>query len=657
MVNTSLLDSGEGKRAMTGTSKILTVSYGTFSCTLEGFDDPFSTMKSIAEYFRDLASDDRYFGAEPPTPDVEMLQNLAEKEVNRRVEARIADTGISLRQMDEEENSAKTEAFVETPAEIAPQEQPAVQNAVQPAPEVEDQPDSSDVESDEFDGAEDTFSPDAELDEADNMFFDAIDTTEEPLAVEAELPEPAPADVKARAESVAEKLSRIRAVVASSDAADAYLNDDYDEAPLTPRVSAEEMFAPVSDEDEAAEQAIFAEQFGNDPADLPAETVENTLDAVPTDTQKVSAPVDADIPEPEFEEDSVAEDNVARLLADDAEASEAEISDEDEEDIVAEADDEFDAEADDPVEPEVSNEIAEVEAATDVPEDEKPTAEAVGFYDGPEARIVRLERADLIEDEGDNDEDEDTPHRERLKPIADDNSDDVRRILQETDHRFQDGEGQRRRRIISQMRAAVAATKADRFFRDKRSSEETDAEEQSVYREDLSHVVRPRRPEDGANEGSSERPVLQEPRLAPLMLVSEQRVDNDGALVDGLQIRPRRILDEDEDGASQGESAQTEAPAGSFADFATKVGAKELADLLEAAAAYSAYIEGEPHFSRPAIMKRVAKFDPTLDISREVGLRTFGKLLRQGRIQKLQRGQFAIGAETQFSPTQRIAGE
>ena len=45
--------------------KILSVSYGIYSCELQGFDNPISELRSVTKYFCDVAAEDRLFGAEP----------------------------------------------------------------------------------------------------------------------------------------------------------------------------------------------------------------------------------------------------------------------------------------------------------------------------------------------------------------------------------------------------------------------------------------------------------------------------------------------------------------------------------------------------------------------------------------------------------------
>ena len=226
----------------------------------------------------------------------------------------------------------------------------------------------------------------------------------------------------------------------------------------------------------------------------------------------------------------------------------------------------------------------------------------------------------------------------------------MERIMSQTDAELNSPENSRRREAISQLKAAVAATEAARMMGDKMVASDVDDAE-NAFRDDLKHVVRPRRPVGEVSADlRSERP-----RPAPLKLVASQRIDIPPprpAPKPVMPVRPRRVsVQDDQDMASP---VVTPLQAGSFAEFAASMGATQLPDLLEAAAAYTSFVEGVEDFSRPQLMKKVQDM-AVEDYSREDGLRSFGTLLRQGRIMKTNNGRFVVSEESRFNPERKTA--
>lgn len=733
---------------MISNNKILTVSYGTFSCTLEGFDDSFGTMKAIAEYFRDLASDDRYFGAEPPQPDVEMLARIAEREISRRVDARehdgrfvlsaeqaktaeetalpdaapaeatsepapsdviaapeaevVSDSIAETEQLDTPEIEVVAEAEVidvidvaEEPADVAEVLEPETvtpeaseQEAL--SPEAPEAPAAIEVEEVEVAEVDDAVAADAEdMPPNAEEFFSQPEPVATPEATEdlteAEIVE---ATEAAAPDSIAAKLQRIRAVVSKSqedaDDIDAF-EDEYSED-LEPGSQAAATIVDIV-------ETVTIETV----------TTETVIENVAQDIEALQEFEDDILNEDEDGEDNDSDDMAAILARFDAEA-EAEVEVEVEADVA-------DEHIEDPAESAGSEDSSDTLlldtlaafVASDLEEDD-PTGENL-FDDGamaeqdemesievedetdaadtnaPRARIIKVKRSEIDaaiasgtleevddaenEDEASSLSDEqeagllaDLAEVEAESPRAettaaefddaegtDDNEDviaktaveddDVSRLMAEADNQMDEPESTKRRSAFAHLKAAVMAKKADIGIG------KEDEDKDGAYRSDLASVVKPRRPEA---RGTSERP--EGPRPAPLKLVAEQRVDI-GAAAPAGPVRPRRVAARDE--------AQSADTGTSFEDYATEMGANDLPELLEAAASYLSFVEGREQFSRPQLMTKVRQVEKD-DFSREDGLRSFGQLLRAGKIEKIKGGRFAVTGDIGYRPDHRAAG-
>lgn len=689
---------------MVGASKILTVSYGTFSCTLEGFDDPFNTMKAIAEYFRDLAADDRYFGAEPPTPDAAMLHRIAEREIQRRVEAKVDDHGVVLRASD-----LAPQPVVQPPAAPAAQPAPSVASpsllseesvaaklqrirsavaraAAAPAPVVEDAVYAEDVVEApapvpavaapeepaiaveaEFVGDPAPEQPPviekvAAVEEPEAVVAEPEDEPEAlaELSAEEDLPEYAPTveaaavldleDIEVFSEPDPVEEEALIAALSASVPAGAHVDAEADEPAVDAVVMADE-------QDEFPQDDLTLDTLSGILADLNSDVAPTELAA---EAEAIEAAETEEIAAEEFAEEIEPDSrwlSAVEMSAEDAEASFAA----EEVDLEVEAEDSFDVE--DAVEVEDTIEAEAVEAEEEFLEDlddeaepvaASPTASADELEEPSiedklrraRARVIRVRRPDAVAPLAA----EEPAARGEGRTILEAHSkgdEDVTRLLRQTNTEMDGPENRRRMLTLSHLKAAVAATVADLRSGGKSKAEKPaeTAEEKGLdsYRADLASVVRPRRPT--VDRAAAEKP-------APLVLVSEQRIDAPRPVdAVGTRVLPRRVTagnlavsdeDEDDEEAALPDAENIFAQSSSFAEFAERLGATEIPELLEAAAAYTACFEGRPHFSRPHLLRYVATLPDGTEVNRETGLRSFGTLLRQGKIEKVKRGQFAI---------------
>lgn len=716
-------NTAEDEHPMMNSNKILTVSYGTFSCTLEGFDDSFGTMKAIAEYFRDLASDDRYFGAEPPQPDAEMLTRIAQREVSRRVQAREQEGKIVLSALENQSAEAPAQAppAPAAPAAAAPAQAeaaaPQAPAAAELAPVQEEAPaplkaeiaDTAAVETpaaaepqiaEAVEKAEPApaavSAPAAEAEEEDTSdaeaFFAASPQPQSHYEDEAQAAsvEETPAASAAPADSIAAKLQRIRAVVAQQDEDEAASYDEEEAAaPQVARATAEtqveseESQAAIDaarrdiedalDADEATEMAQDeAEEDDDDLADIlnrleaeeedeadVAETDESLFDAEDEEEAKAEAAPEIDAA------DLPRKGRVIKVKRADLEAAVArgdleEVSDLAPQDAPA-------AQAEEPrsssLSPEDEDELARELAALEA---ELGASTPAGAEETPSPAVEMTEpEAASVEDETTGEEPEEVeaaeqepaeveaaaePTEEQAEPaqaarhslptIDDETGPDMSRLMAETDSKMDEAESTTRRDAFAHLRAAVAAKKADEAM----GGRATTATSDDAYREDLADVVRPRRPV--SRSARTERPKA-DARSAPLKLVAEQRIDVDKLRSAG-PVRPRRV-------AAVVEPVKTNPDAESFADFAADMGATKLPELLEAAASYMSFVEGRDQFSRPQLMGKVRSIGLP-DFTREDGLRSFGQLLRAGKIEKIKGGRFTVSDEIGYRPDHRAVG-
>ncbi|WP_058246476.1 hypothetical protein [Tropicibacter naphthalenivorans] len=455
----------------------------------------------------------------------------------------------------------------------------------------------------------------AELDETDA--FDDFEDEDDALPEAQAAPEPAPTPAPAPKQPIRARVVKVKRAV-FEEAVKSGQFEEVDETPAAPQ-SEESSLSPEEEDDLARELAAVKAELNGDWDDDDED--DDFLDDAPAPAAKTD--------DWGWDDEDDAED-LAPAAAAPAPVSDWDDDDEDEDDMAAPAPLRLDNPVSTPKRPwDTDLDALDARASAALGDDEDDIDALVRDSARKAVKMASPARAMLTEN-----------------TVEDD---DASRILNETNKELDEPEGNRRRTAIAHLRAAVAATKADRLLGRKADKEE----EIEPYREDLANVVRPRRPQSGAPR--TERPAEVPARPAPLKLVAEQRVPSDEAPQQQVTpVRPRRIQRSAATTPREVPAPQAPEMDGGFADYAASVGAVDLPELLEAAAAYMSYVEGREQFSRPQLMTTVRQAEQQ-ESSREDRLRSFGQLLREGKIEKTSGGRFTASDRISFKPD-RAAG-
>ncbi|RRH73566.1 hypothetical protein [Falsigemmobacter faecalis] len=650
-------------------NRILTVSYGTFSCTLEGFNDPFGTMKAIAEYFRDLASEDRYFGAEPPQPDAAMLHRIAEREIQRRVEARVTENSVVLRAEEDPSEAEHVQPRITMhTAEDAQPELPAQRPALRAVDAPEAGGESVAERLMRLRAASQARDADAEV--AEEAAYEA-GAAEEISAgpIEAEMPDLTDLTLDLAPESdLGEDLVAAGSRTAASLLAEAealQTEAPSDTVAADPAEAAKEEAA--ADSPNGWEVRRRSRQMERRRARRAAREAENA--AAAADSGFSFDALESSLAGFEAEaRDDLARDTVAPVPP----AAAAEASP-DVQSLIARMT--AQAAAETPVQPgpprrviRILREDAPV-ATSDSAETDSMIASLLGALEetkeAPAASLPRLhlpeapgvaeavaEVAPVAEIAAEAAAEAETalparprrpersgaatarpaplrPLRERpdAPPAAAVAQVSVERLIRQVGSEMEEPATRRRTSTIAHLKAAVAATVAERMIPGLRREPK---DETVVYRNDLADAV-------SAEEAG--RPAAGG-RVAPLVLVSSQRVERAPAAVaapapaPAAPMRPRRV--------SSAVLAEAVAPA-PLAARAPGLSIDAATELLETAAQSILASAEEPVFTRPQLM-REAELEAR-GFSRDEALIAFGTLLREGRILRASRGLFTLAED------------